>query len=175
MARVAEDELGAAAAHVEEQHRLVAERIVRQHALKRPVRLLLTADDLDRHAAGRAHGREQSIRVHRVPGRAGGDDPEMRSALRAGGVGEVGDGLGSVGDGLGTEPVVIIEAPAQARLLAAFPDRLDASGGNVRDEQLHRVGADVYDSATLRTRSAEFGMRNGRGEVLRVGAHGTKH
>ena len=53
--------------------------------------------------------------------------------------------------------------------------RLDGVSGNVRDEQLHGVGADVDDGAARETRNAECGMRSVGGEVLRVGVHRTKH
>ena len=74
------------------------------------------------------------------------------------------DGLGGVRNGVGAEAVVVIKSPAQAGLLAAFPNRLDSGRGDIRDEELHGVGADVDDRAA-------FGMRNAGGEVLGVGVH----
>ena len=118
--------------------------------MEHPLGLLFAADDFDRLTTGGADGSQQFICVHCVASGTGGDDAQCRRALLAGCLREVSNGPGGVRDGVGAEAVIVVEAPAQAGLLAAFPDWLDGGGGNIRDEQLHGVGADVYDGATLR-------------------------
>ena len=158
LTRITEDELRAAAAHVEDERGLVAQRCVREHALKCPVGLLLTADDFDPVAAGAPDGVEQVRRVGGIPRGTRGDDANASRTLLVGETSEVRDRLGGVRDGFGAKTVILVEASTQAGLLAAFPDWLNGVMRNIRDEQLHGVGPDVDDGAAL-------GMANGKWQM----------
>jgi hypothetical protein len=65
----------------------------------------------------------------------------------AGGVGERGHGACRLGERFGLQPMRFVESLAQARLPAGFKHWLNLLARDVRDEELHGIGADINDGA----------------------------
>jgi hypothetical protein len=153
---VRNDELGGAAADVDEKQRVLARgKLAPQREIDQP-RLFLAGDDLDAHARALLHGFDELLGVGRLADGAGGDRPDDLGAGAAGELDEVLDGRSPRLDRLGREQ------PGPQRLAAQAHHGLlpqqDLEGPvllHVGDQQLDAVGADV-----------DGGERSHRGGIL---------
>ena len=117
------------------------------HAPKPQLRLLVAGDDFDFQAGGVLDGARQFLAVHRLARGAGGEDTNGDGLSLAGHGGEGGKRVGGSGNGFGTQAVRFVETVPKARLFALLADRPNLMPGHVGHQQLHRVGADINDSA----------------------------
>ena len=142
-ARVADDELGAAAADVDHERRRLGQARTAHDAGEHEPRLVVAAE----HVHRLAKRVEQLSRVARVAYGAGGDDSRVAAVVRLG----QGEQLVHRGDGgldrFGLEFAAGVEAAAKSGLAAGFEMRRNLVAAQVGDKQFHRVGADVDDAA----------------------------
>lgn len=149
----AKDELGAAAADIEDEQRMAGELRIGGDAVEGPVGFLFSADDLKRKAGGVLDGGAEFGGVAGVARGAGADDADGGGAAGACGADEGGDGGGGFRDGSGLELVGLVKARAEAGLFALFEDRVEFVAAEIDDEEFYGVGADVDDGAAAGARS----------------------
>ena len=94
--------------------------------------------------------RGQLLAIHRLPRRAGGKDTHRDRLRLARHRGEIGHGLGGSLNRLGPQPARLVEALPQPRLVAPLANRLHLTPRHIGHQQLHGVGADIYDRAADR-------------------------
>ena len=153
---VAERELRAAAAGVEDDERAVAQRQRGAHRQVGEAALLLAGDDLDADAAALPRSRRAPRRVRRDPQPGGPDRRDRHGTCRRGLLGHAGDRLHGARDRLGRDRARLLEALAEPRDLGAIGDRRHVpSALALADVELDRVRADVDDRVPRARRCRE--------------------
>ena len=155
VARIAERELRAAAAGVEDDQRAARLQTRRGGQIGQPG-LLVAGDDLDGDAAASLHGRDElgGVRCDAQAGRTDGGDRLRPGARRV--LGHARDRLGRARHGRRSQPSGPLEVLAEARHLGTIGERLPRPVGGVLGEQeLDGVGADVDDRDPPRAEPCE--------------------
>src|SRR5439155_27049936 len=158
MIAFAEYELGAAAAHIDEEQGLTGEGGVGIDAAKGPVGLLLAGDDIDLQIRGGLEGGEQLRLVDSVPRRARRDQAGWNCSPLARLGGKTGNRPCRVCDGRRLQAVSGVKAAAEPGLLASFQEWMNAAPGHLGHEEFNGVGADIND----RSATESGGGRPGR-------------
>ena len=132
-----EDELGRAAADVDEQRRgaELADAALRQ------LGLLVAREQLRREAVAPLDLAEERLAVLRVADRARGDEQRPLGAERLGGAAIVGEDVANARDRKGEEATARVDAFAEARDPRLAVQLLDAAVLDAPDEQARRVRA----------------------------------
>ena len=138
----AEDDFGGAAADVDDEA-AVGEVVVFADAEVDERRFFAAADDFDRFAERGFAGGEKGVAVFGDAQGVGGDRAEVV-------FGDVGDELSHLGqrfdaarDGFAAEPVVVVQAFAEAHHVFVFINGLDAAIKHLRDDEVEAVGAEI--------------------------------
>jgi len=142
-----ENQLGAAAANIQQQQRRLRQLRVSGHSRKPPGRLLLARNDFDLQSGRLLDRSRQLLTVHRLTRGAGGDDADRDGLRLAGHGGEGGDSLGRGVNRLGLQAMRLVETLPEAGLFALLANRPNLRTGHLGHQQLHRVGADINDRA----------------------------
>ena len=104
-------------------------------------------------------GSGQLFAIHCIAGSARGDDADRGGVRFAGHGCVISDGPGCGGNRVGLQAMRLIEAVAEASLLALLADGLDRVAGHIGYQQFHGVGADINNSAADGLHTTSYQVR----------------
>ena len=107
---LAQNEFGAAAAHIQKQQWLDREGRIRRHPLKNQISFLVTGKDLNFQSGCLVNGIEEFPGIDGIARRAGGDDADGAGFARAGRCDELSHGSGSLLYRRRLQPVGLVKA-----------------------------------------------------------------